>query len=166
MLLFGSGGTLVEVYKDRALGLPPLTSTLARQMIDQTVIAQALAGVRGQRPVDRQALAQLLVTFSQLVVEQPAIREMDINPLLASPDRLVALDARVVLHRPEIAESDLPRPAIRPYPRRVRLVPGHAQRADRSPCGPSDRRTSRRWCGFTRRCPSRRSTCATSSTCS
>jgi acetyltransferase len=117
VVLFGAGGTLVEVYKDRALGLPPLTSTLASQMIDQTVISRALAGVRGQRPVDRQALAQLLVTFSQLVVEQPAIREMDINPLLASSDRLLALDARVVLHRPEIPESELPGPAIRPYPR-------------------------------------------------
>jgi acetyltransferase len=117
VLLFGSGGTLVEVYKDRALGLPPLTSTLARQMIDQTVISRALAGIRGQRPVDRDALAQLLVTFSELVVEQPAIKEIDINPLLASADRLVALDARVVLHPPEIPEDQLPRPAIRPYPR-------------------------------------------------
>jgi acetyltransferase len=117
VLLFGSGGTLVEVYKDRALGLPPLTSTLALQMIDQTVIARALAGMGGQRPVDREALAQLLVTFSELVVEQPAIKEIDINPLLASADRLVALDARVVLHPPEIPDQDLPRPAIRPYPR-------------------------------------------------
>jgi acetyltransferase len=117
VLLFGSGGTLVEVYKDRALGLPPLTSTLARQMIDQTVISRALAGIRGQPPVDRDALAQLLVTFSELVVEQPAIKEIDINPLLASAQRLVALDARVVLHPPEIPEDRLPRPAIRPYPR-------------------------------------------------
>jgi acetyltransferase len=116
VLLFGAGGTLVEVYKDRALGLPPLTSTLADDMIERTVIARALAGIRGQRPVDRRALTQLLVTFSQLVVEQPAIREADINPLLASPDRLLALDARFVLHRAELADDRLPRPAIRPYP--------------------------------------------------
>jgi acetyltransferase len=116
VLMFGAGGILVEVYKDRALGLPPLTSTLACQMIDGTIIAKALAGVRGQPPVDRQALAQLLVTFSQLVVEQPAIREADINPLLASPERLVALDARIVLHGPEVPDDRLPRPAIRPYP--------------------------------------------------
>jgi acetyltransferase len=116
VLLFGAGGILVEVYKDRALGLPPLTSTLAKQMIDGTVISKALAGVRGQRPVDREALAQLLVTFSQLVVEQPAIREADINPLLASPDRLIALDARIVLHGVEVPDHCLPRPVIRPYP--------------------------------------------------
>jgi acetyltransferase len=116
VLLFGAGGTLVEVYKDRALGLPPLTSTLADDMIERTVVARALAGIRGQRPVDRRALTQLLVTFSQLVVEQPAIREADINPLLASADRLLALDARFVVHRPEVADDRLPRPAIRPYP--------------------------------------------------
>jgi acetyltransferase len=116
VLLFGAGGILVEVYKDRALGLPPLTSTLAGQMIDATVISKALAGIRGQGPVDHQALAQLLVTFSQLVVEQPAIREADINPLLASADRLIALDARFVLHSAKVSDDLLPRPAIRPYP--------------------------------------------------
>jgi acetyltransferase len=116
VLLFGAGGTLVEVWKDRALGLPPLTSTLARQMIEQTTIAKALAGVRGQPPVDRDALARILVDFSQLVVEQPAIREIDVNPLLASSDRIVALDARVVLHDPSVPDENLPRPAIRPYP--------------------------------------------------
>jgi acetyltransferase len=116
VLLFGSGGTLVEVYRDRALELPPLTSTLARQMIGRTRIAEALAGVRGQRPVDLDALAQLLVTFGQLIVEQPAIREADINPLLASPDGLLALDARFVLHPRELEDAALPRPAIRPYP--------------------------------------------------
>ena len=140
VVLFGAGGTLVEVYRDRALGLPPLTSTLANQMIDRTVISRALAGVRGQRPVDRQALAQLLVTFSQLVVEQPAIREVDINPLLASADRLVALDARVVLHRPELAEADLPRPAIRPYPREYTwpLVTGKGEQLTLRPIRPED----------------------------
>ena len=116
VLLFGSGGQLVEVYKDRALALPPLNSTLARRMIEQTVIDQALKGVRGRKPVDRAALEQLLVRFSQLVVEQRRIKEIDINPLLASPDGLLALDARVVLHGPEVAEDTLPKLAIRPYP--------------------------------------------------
>jgi acetyltransferase len=116
VMLFGAGGTLVEVWKDRALGLPPLTSTLARQMIERTTIAKALAGVRGQAPVDRDALARLLVDFGQLVVEQPAIREIDLNPLLASPGQIVALDARVVLHDRSVPDDRLPRPAIRPYP--------------------------------------------------
>jgi acetyltransferase len=117
VLLFGSGGVLVEVYKDRALGLPPLTSTLARQMIDRTKIAKALAGLRGRPAVDREALEHLLVLFSHMIVEQPTIQEVDINPLLASPDRLVALDARVVLHPPDVTDDRLPRPAVRPYPR-------------------------------------------------
>ncbi|MFB2923160.1 MULTISPECIES: bifunctional acetate--CoA ligase family protein/GNAT family N-acetyltransferase [Aerosakkonema] len=116
VLLFGTGGQLVEVFKDRALALPPLNSTLARRMMEQTKIYTALKGVRGRDPVDIAALEQLLVQFSQLVVEQPWIKEIDINPLLASPQRLIALDARVVLHEPNISASELPKPAIRPYP--------------------------------------------------
>ena len=118
VMLFGSGGSLVEVYKDRALGLPPLSTTLARRMMEQTKIHEALQGVRGRDPVDQAALEQLMVRFSQLVVEQPFIKEMDINPLLAAPERLLALDARVVLHPADVAEEDLPKLAIRPYPRR------------------------------------------------
>ena len=117
VLLFGAGGRLVEVLRDRALGLPPLTSTLARRMMEQTRLYQALLGVRGQPPVNLPQLEQLLVRVSQLAVEQPRIKELDINPLLASANGLVALDARVVLHPAEIADADLPRPAIRPYPR-------------------------------------------------
>ncbi len=116
VLLFGTGGSLVEVFKDRSLALPPLNSTLARRMMEQTKIYQALRGVRGQRSVDLNALEQLLVRFSQLAVENPWIEEIDINPLLASAERLIALDARVVLHDPEMSERDLPKPAIRPYP--------------------------------------------------
>ncbi|MDR3747012.1 MAG: bifunctional acetate--CoA ligase family protein/GNAT family N-acetyltransferase [Acidobacteriota bacterium] len=116
VLLFGTGGQLVEVFKDRALALPPLNSTLALRLMEQTRIFRALKGVRGRKPVDLKALEDLLVRFSQLVVEQPWIKEIDINPLLASPDRLLALDARVVVHGPEMKEEDLPEPAIRPYP--------------------------------------------------
>jgi acetyltransferase len=116
VLLFGTGGQLVEVFQDRALGLPPLTSTLARRLMAQTKIYTALQGVRGRPPVDLAALEQLVIRFAQLVAEQPRIKEMDINPVLCSPDRLIALDARVVLHDPEIADDALPRLAIRPYP--------------------------------------------------
>ena len=118
VLLFGSGGILVEVFRDRALALPPLNTTLARRLMEQTRIYTALGGIRGRKGVDLDALERLLVRFSQLVVEQPWIKEIDINPLLASPDRLVALDARIVLHDPTMAEADLPHPAIRPYPSR------------------------------------------------
>jgi acetyltransferase len=116
VLLFGTGGQLVEVFKDRALGLPPLNSTLARRMMEQTKIYTALQGVRGRPPVDMTALEALMVRFSQLVVEQPWIKEIDINPLLASHEQLIALDARVVLHGSDMTEENLPRPAIRPYP--------------------------------------------------
>ncbi len=116
VLLFGAGGQLVEVLRDRALGLPPLNTTLARRMMEGTRILAALKGVRGRPPVDLAALEGLLVRFSQLIVEQPLIKELDINPLLAAPERLLALDARVVLHDPAIPEVDLPRSAIRPYP--------------------------------------------------
>ena len=116
VLLFGSGGQLVELYRDRALALPPLNSTLARRMIERTKIAGAFKGIRGRRPIDTAALEQLLVRFSWLVAEQRRIAEIDINPLLASPERLIALDARIVLHPPEIADAQLPGLAIRPYP--------------------------------------------------
>jgi len=116
VLLFGTGGQLVEVFQDRALALPPLTTTLARRMIERTHIYKALTGVRGRKPVDLAALEELLVRFSQLIAEQRRISEIDINPLLACTDQLVALDARVVLHGADVAESTLPRLAIRPYP--------------------------------------------------
>jgi acetyltransferase len=116
VLLFGLGGQLVEVFKDRALALPPLTTTLARRMMEQTLIYKALKGVRGRKPVDLAALEQLMVRFGELVVEQRLIKEIDINPMLASPERIIALDARVVLHPPEVSREDLPKLPIRPYP--------------------------------------------------
>ena len=116
VLLFGAGGQLVEVFKDHALALPPLNATLARRVIEQTRIFAALKGVRGRGPVDLAALDQLLVRFSQLVAEQRWIKEIDINPLVASASGLIALDARMVLHSAAAREDELPRPAIRPYP--------------------------------------------------
>ncbi|MGA3091693.1 MAG: bifunctional acetate--CoA ligase family protein/GNAT family N-acetyltransferase [Terriglobales bacterium] len=116
VLLFGTGGQLVEVFKDKSLALPPLNSTLARRMMETTKIYHALQGVRGRKTVDMAALENLLVRFSELVVENPRIKEIDINPLLASPDRLLALDARVVLHEASVPDEKLPRSAIRPYP--------------------------------------------------
>ncbi|NEO29237.1 MAG: bifunctional acetate--CoA ligase family protein/GNAT family N-acetyltransferase [Symploca sp. SIO3C6] len=116
VLVFGSGGQLVEIFRDRAIALPPLNSTLARRIIEQTQIYRALQGVRGRQPVDLEALEQLLVQFSQLVVEQCWIKEIDINPLFVSSNQIIALDARVVLHEADISEEQLPKLAIRPYP--------------------------------------------------
>jgi acetyltransferase len=113
VLLFGSGGQLVEVFQDRSIGLPPLNTTLARRLMENTLIYKALKGVRGRRAVDLEALEQLLVRLSQLVAEQREIKEIDINPLLVSGEKLLALDARVILR----AEQEPPVPlAIRPYP--------------------------------------------------
>jgi acetyltransferase len=116
VILFGAGGELVEVFRDRALALPPLNTTLARRAMEQTQIWKALGGVRGRAPVDLDALAGLLVRFSDLVIENPRIRELDINPLFVSAGELVALDARVVLADTDLPDEQLPRSAIRPYP--------------------------------------------------
>jgi acetyltransferase len=116
VILFGAGGELVEVFRDRSLALPPLNTTLARRAMEQTQIWRALGGVRGRAPVDLDALAGLLVRFADLVIEHPRIRELDVNPLLVSAGELVALDARVVLADADLPDERLPRSAIRPYP--------------------------------------------------
>ena len=118
VLLFGTGGQLVEVFQDRSLALPPLNTTLARRMMEQTKIYRALQGVRGRKPVDLAALETLLVRFSALVAEQRWIKEIDINPLVASPDGVMAVDARIVVHEQGVREQDIPTMAIRPYPAR------------------------------------------------
>ena len=115
VIVFGSGGELVEVYRDRALALPPLNSTLAQRMMEQTKIFKALSGVRGRKAVNLAALEALLVRFSRLIIENPTIKEADINPLLAASEQLIALDARFVLHQKNLVDADLPKPAIRPY---------------------------------------------------
>ncbi len=116
VLLFGMGGQLVEVFKDRALAIPPLNFNLARQLMQKTKIYEALLGVRGRKPVNMAKLEEILINFSQLIVENRRIKECDINPLLASDEGIIALDARIVLHEPSIPNSQLPQLAIRPYP--------------------------------------------------
>ncbi len=116
VILFGAGGVLVEVLRDSSLSLPPLTQILARRQIERTRVFEALRGVRGRRPVPLEELEMLLVNFSQLVADFLEISEIDINPLLATPDRIVALDARIVLAPVDLSEERRPRLAIRPYP--------------------------------------------------
>ncbi len=118
VILFGSGGQLVEVYKDRALALPPLNATLAERLMEQTNILGALKGVRGRAAIDIAELQRILVRFSQLLVDQPWIKEIDINPLLASPGKIIALDARILTYPSDTDAARLSRPAIRPYPTR------------------------------------------------
>jgi acetyltransferase len=97
VLLFGAGGTMVEVFQDRALALPPLSAPLVEDWISQTKIHRALQGIRGAAPVNMPALNDALIKLADLVLLHPEIHELDINPLLASPDGVIALDARVVL---------------------------------------------------------------------
>lgn len=116
VLLFGTGGQLVEIFKDSALAIPPLNNSLARRFMEKTKIYEALKGVRGRKAANLGALEELLVNFSRLVVENRRIKECDINPLLVSGDDMIALDARIVLQDNDILDSQLPKLAIRPYP--------------------------------------------------
>lgn len=116
VLVFGAGGRLGAALKDQALALPPLTMTLARRMIEQTRVYAAFLGEHGDEPADVAALENLIVRFSNLVVEQRWIEEIRIDPLLVSPDGALALGARVTLLDPRMTEEELPKLAIRPYP--------------------------------------------------
>ncbi len=117
VVLFGAGGVLVEVLQDQALGLPPLNRMLARRLMERTHIYAALQGVRGQKPVDLEALETLLARFSLLLTDfVEDIQEVDMNPVLAAPGRVVALDARVLLTPADRPADRRPRLAIRPYP--------------------------------------------------
>jgi acetyltransferase len=114
VLLFGAGGTRVEIRKDTATELPPLTSTLAADMVARTRVGALLGGYRGEQGVDRQALTDAMLRLSQLASDQAAIEELDINPLLADARGVLALDARIKLRRPVAGEAS--RLALRPYP--------------------------------------------------
>jgi len=113
VLMFGQGGTAVEVLADHALALPPLNRKLAGEMIDQTRVARLMAGYRDTPAVDREAVIDALLRLSALILAEPRIESLDINPLLVDADGIVALDARI-----ELRQSDEPRPrsAIAPYP--------------------------------------------------
>jgi acetyltransferase len=117
VVVFGAGGTAVEVVDDTATGLVPLDGVLAAELIDRTMIARKLAGYRDRKPADRTAIVSTLLAVSQLVVDFPSIRAIDINPLLADAEGVIALDARVEID-PTLIDVAAPNPAlaIRPYP--------------------------------------------------
>lgn len=117
VILFGQGGTAVEVIRDRAIALPPLNDTLALELISRTRIAKLLAGYRGHPAADIQAISTVLSRVSQLLMDIPEIAELDINPLLADQSGVLALDARIKLQAPSAA--GVSRFAIRPYPREL-----------------------------------------------
>ena len=126
VVVFGTGGTAVEAIGDTAMSLTPLDLKLAQDLIESTRVYQLLKGFRDSPAMDLPALALCLVKLSSLAVQHPAIRELDINPLLASEKGLLALDARIRVEDPAVSPA-VP-PAIRPYPvqweRRERLLNG------------------------------------------
>ena len=114
LVMFGAGGTAVEVVHDTAHALPPLDLKLARDLMRQTRVWRLLRGYRDRPAADIEAIAQALVRVSYLVAQHPEVRELDINPLLADEQGVIALDARV-----RVADASAgPRVpmAIRPYP--------------------------------------------------
>jgi acetyltransferase len=114
VILFGQGGTSVEVVADRAVALPPLNAPLARALVARTRVARLLQGWRDVPPADMDALVALLTAVSQLLADEPRIAELDINPLLADAAGVVALDARVRVSA--CAPGGAAAFAIRPYP--------------------------------------------------
>ncbi|WP_342116743.1 bifunctional acetate--CoA ligase family protein/GNAT family N-acetyltransferase [Pseudoduganella sp. OTU4001] len=114
VILFGQGGIAVETIGDRALALPPLNLTLARDLIGRTRVARLLAGYRGRPAVDVDGVAMVLVRLSALLADLPEVLELDINPLLADEHGVLALDARMRVAPATTRGAQ--RFAIRPYP--------------------------------------------------
>jgi acetyltransferase len=122
VILFGQGGTAVEIINDKALALPPLNMRLAHELVSRTRIHRLLRGFRNTAAVDLDAIAMTLIRVAQLVIDIPAISQLDINPLLADESGVIALDARInVVATQEPASERL---AIRPYPKDLEeLIP-------------------------------------------
>ena len=116
VILFGQGGTAVEIIDDTAVALPPLNPLLARAQIARTRIWRLLQGYRDKPPAAVDAVADVLIRLGQIAAEHPEIRELDINPLLADPAGAIAVDARV---RVMPAGAGASRLAIAPYPREL-----------------------------------------------
>ena len=117
VILFGQGGTAVELVQDRAVALPPLNATLARELVSRTRISKLLEGYRDRPPADMEAILETLIKLSQLTIDLPEVAEIDVNPLLADEEGVLALDARI---RVEPASEDgAGRLAIRPYPKEL-----------------------------------------------
>jgi len=114
VLLFGQGGTAVEVWADHAVALPPLNRVLAHELISRTRVAKLLAGYRNHPPAQLDAIADVLIALSQMLADLPELAELDINPLLADAHGVIALDARLRVSRTPGAGTE--RFAIRPYP--------------------------------------------------
>lgn len=118
-ILFGAGGTMVEVLKDSAVALPPLNSVLADRLINRTKVSRILEAFREREAVDRDKVIDVLLRVSDLVCELPEVIELDINPLFAGPGGVLAVDARVRVARPPSLDGPYDHVAIHPYPRHL-----------------------------------------------
>src|SRR5208282_3141025 len=117
VILFGSGGIGVELFRDFSIGLPPLNQTLASIIMEDTRIYQALSkGLRNKQPVDMKSLEEILVRFSNMIVDFPEIAEVDINPLAVSNGKLSTLDARIIIDPTPVDQIKYPHLVIMPYP--------------------------------------------------
>ncbi len=138
VLLVGAGGVAVELLDDKALALPPLNLTSAREMIAKTRVSRLLTGYRNVPPVDLDAVAAVLVALSDMVVDLPELVELDINPLRVGPLGVVAVDARAVVRQTSAGAAD--RMALRPYPAELEraLVLANGDRYALRPVRPED----------------------------
>ena len=119
VIMIGMGGIGAEVFQDLALGLPPLNEALARRMLESLKSWPLLRGYRGKPGANIDRLIEIIMRFSYLVADYPEIKELDINPLLVTPEDVIALDARVVIDRDMLVRPVRPYAhlAIRPYPK-------------------------------------------------
>jgi len=121
VILFGQGGTAVEVFDDKALALPPLNMNLARAAIARTRVHRQLEGYRDRPAADIDAIALTMIKVAQIVTDHPAIDELDINPLFANEDGVLVLDARISVKQPTV-DIGSKRLAIRPYPKKLETM--------------------------------------------
>ena len=105
MIAFGAGGTMIELFNDRTMELPPLNQYLAHRMIERARIAETLGDWRGAKAVDITALEHILLRVSEMACELPQLREMDINPIIVDESGAVAVDARIVIDRTRAASD-------------------------------------------------------------
>ena len=140
-ILFGAGGTMVEVLRDSAVSLPPLTEVLANRLISRTRVARLLEPFRGRPDVDRDALIGVLLRVSDMLAELPQIRELDINPVLAGPDGVLCVDARIGIARPRSDARAYDPHGHRPLPKAPgRARPPRRRHAAHDPPDPTRRR--------------------------
>ncbi len=121
VILVGMGGTTAELFKDKRLEFPPLNEQLARQMVKSLQIYPLLTGYRGSKPKNIDKLIEVMIRLSYLAADYPEIEELDINPLIVTPDDVMALDARIVIDKQVLGKEsmDYSHLILPPYPERL-----------------------------------------------